>query len=219
MNLKKILIIIFLLFIFLGVFLWLQKKFFQNDFKSQFSDAATATLLHLGFYPAKYARPLTPIRLKNMDDQEVYLSDFSPHWQLINFGYMFCPDICPINLRLLSEIETIWAERHPEIKLQVTHITFDPKRDTPDRLHVYLEHINPNIVGLSGELVNIHQLAKQVNFAFVHGESDEYGNYFIAHSDSIALLNPRGQYMGLFKGPYDKEKMLKVLAMLTSLGP
>jgi len=135
-------------------------------------------------------------------------------WQLVNFGYMFCPDICPINLRLMSEVKKEWDAEEKVTDFDITHITFDPERDTPDRLSKYLDYIDTNYIGLTGDLEEIRKVAQQLNTIFIHEKPDEYGNYFITHSDSIALLNPQGQYVGLFKGPYDKDNMVKALEYL-----
>ena len=129
---------------------------------------------------------------------------------MINFGYMFCPDICPINLEFMGEVKTAWDAKAAE-SLAITHITFDPERDTPEKLSPYLNYIDENLVGLTGELEEIRKIATQLNTVFIFEEPDQYGNYFITHSDSIALLNPEGQYVGLFKGPYDKDKVLSLI--------
>ncbi len=164
----------------------------------------------LGFFPFKQARDLANVELKTLTGDATTLAAASNQWQLVNFGYMFCPDICPINLRLLSDIKKEWAAGS-DGELTVTHITFDPARDTPDRLAKYLDYINPDFLGLTGELADIRTVAQQLNTVFIYEQPDEYGNYFITHSDNIALLNPNGQYVGLFKAPYNKKNMLRVL--------
>jgi protein SCO1/2 len=49
---------------------------------------------------------------------------------------------------------------------------------------------------------------------FIFEQPDERGHYFITHSDSMALVNPQGEYVGLFKGPYNKDNMLQALGVL-----
>ncbi len=176
-------------------------------------------LADLGFYQFKTPRELAPVPLMDLSGQPLTLSDNSPDWQLVNFGYMYCPDICPQNLAVLSEFKTLWQAHMPADKtLRLTHITFDPERDTPENLSHYLAYIDSDLVGLTGELENIRRLAQQLNMVFIHGKPDQYGNYFISHSDSIALLNKQGHFVGLFKGPYDKQAMLKVMQTLIAQG-
>jgi protein SCO1/2 len=168
----------------------------------------------LGFFKFDNARALAPIPLEDLEGNEAMLATHTDRWQLVNFGYMFCPDICPINLQLMSEVKTIWDTTHTEKTFDIINITFDPARDTPDRLSQYLNYIDPTYIGFTGELENIRKVAQQLSTVFIHEKPDEYGNYFVTHSDSIAVLNPKGEYVGLFKGPYDKDNILKALELL-----
>lgn len=175
------------------------------------SETKPEDLSHLGFYQFNQARALNDAPLQDLEGNAVMLTKRHQDWQLVNFGYMFCPDICPINLSLLSEVKTQWDETHSTTPLRVTHITFDPVRDTPENLAKYLHYMDPSFEGFTGDLENIRQLATQLNVVFIHESADEYGNYLITHSDTIALLNPEGKFVGLFKGPYEKDKFLQVL--------
>ena len=168
-------------------------------------------LIELGFFQFDEPRALTPIDLMDLQGVSATLTNRHNHWQLVNFGYMFCPDICPVNLRFINQLTTAWAEVNADTVIKMVHITFDPQRDTPEKLRQYLDYYNPEYTGLSGSLDNIRQLAQQLSVLFIHEEPDEYGNYFISHSDSIALLNPAGEYVGMFKGPYDIDKAMAVL--------
>ena len=170
-------------------------------------------LVELGFFKFDRARALAPIELEDLSGNKTTLANRHEHWQLVNFGYMFCPDICPVNLQLMSDIKTVW-DASSKAPFEITHITFDPARDTPDRLSKYLSYINPEYTGFTGELDDIRKVAQQLSTVFIHEKPDEYGNYFITHSDSIALINPRGEYVGLFKGPYNKDNVLKALELL-----
>ena len=179
--------------------------------------AGKEALVERGFYQFSKPRDLAPVPLKNLEGDNVTLTDRHKQWQLVNFGYMFCPDICPINLRFMSDIKGVWDQANKALPLAITHITFDPERDTPDKLQPYLEYHNSHYDGLTGELENIRKVAQQLNVIFIHEKPDQYGNYFISHSDSIALLNPQGQYIGMFKGPYNDrnvDEIVKTLGMV-----
>ena len=172
---------------------------------------------NLGFYQFDSPRNIAPVPLKDLQGKEVTLIDRHQQWQLVNFGYMFCPDICPINLRFISDIKTAWDTEKGTIPFAITHITFDPERDTADRLEKYLNYHNTSYDGLTGDLANIRKVAQQLNTVFIDEKPDEYGNYFITHSDSIALINPKGQYVGLFKGPYNSYNIDNVIQVLRSV--
>jgi protein SCO1/2 len=74
--------------------------------------------------------------------------------------------------------------------------------------------MDPSFYGLTGELEDIQRVSQQLSMVFRHEKADELGHYFISHSDAMALINPQGQYVGLFKGPYQKTKMLQALELL-----
>jgi len=212
MNAKKITIVLLFLFTLLVALVVVFQQGGISVFKG--SSSQRDDLVKLDFYLFDQSRKLAPMTLNTLDGEDVTLASAADQWQLVNFGYMYCPDICPINLRLMSELKQEWDAGNNSTSFAITHITFDPERDTPDRLSKYLEYINPAYIGLSGELENIRKVAQQLNTIFIHETPDEYGNYFVTHSDSIAVLNPAGEYVGLFKGPYNKENMTKALEHL-----
>ena len=170
-----------------------------------------------GFFLFKQPRDVAAVPLSNLQGETVTLSGRHNQWQLVNFGYMFCPDICPVNLRFISDIKLAWDAAHADQPLAITHITFDPARDTVANLSQYLDHHNPDYDGLTGDLDNIRQVAKQLNVIFLYEQPDEYGNYFISHSDSIALINPQGQFVGMFKGPYNDYNLEQAVEILASV--
>ncbi|MGH1486426.1 MAG: SCO family protein [Cellvibrionaceae bacterium] len=174
-------------------------------------------LAELGFYRFDSPRNIAPVVLKDLKGEKVTLIGRHEQWQLVNFGYMFCPDICPVNLRFISDIKKAWDAENSQNPFAITHITFDPERDTADRLEKYLDYHNTSYDGLTGDLENIRKVAQQLNTVFIHEKPDEYGNYFITHSDSIALINPKGQYVGMFKGPYDNYNIDSVVEVLSSV--
>lgn len=55
--------------------------------------------------------------------------DFPGSFQLISFGYTFCPDICPTTLAEMSLIMDKLGKQAE--RLQPLFVTVDPERDTP----------------------------------------------------------------------------------------
>jgi len=174
-------------------------------------------LLPLKFFLFDQPRQVAEMPLSNLSGEPKPFGQHVDGWRLVNFGYMSCPDICPINLSLLSDIKNEWDDESFASglpALNIMHVTFDPVRDTNELLGQYLNYMHPHFYGLTGDLSHIRRLAQELSFVFFHEKPDEEGNYFITHSDSMALINPQGQYVGMFKGPYQKENMIAALKIL-----
>ncbi len=217
MSEKKFSLFIPVAILILAVIAALGFRLYQ-DMQAKSAANQRRELAALKFYPFKEPRPLNNTSLDNLQGLSKPVTQHMEGWRLVNFGYMYCPDICPLNLASLNTLKTAWDELDNGTSLDVLHITFDPARDTPELLSQYLNHFNPSFYGLTGNLDNIRKVAQQLHMVFIHEKPDENGHYFISHSDSIALLNPQGQYVGSFKGPYNTDNMIKALQRVTSKG-
>ena len=92
--------------------------------------------------------------------QAVSHEDFRGRWQLIAFGYTFCPDICPTTLVEMAAIMKALGEQAG--KLQPLFISVDPERDKPEALKAYTEFFDPRIIGLSGSPALIARAARNI---------------------------------------------------------
>lgn len=139
------------------------------------------------------AQPFTPENLKGK-------------WSMVFFGFTFCPDICPTTMALLNRFYARQLGGQYGDDLQIIMVSVDPARDTPEKLHTYVEYFNPDFVGVTGEFLALHNFATQLNipFAKVPGGGK---NYTVEHSGNVALINDRGHYVGFFRSPLDLEKL------------
>lgn len=146
--------------------------------------------------------PFTPERLKGQ-------------WTLAFFGFTHCPDICPMAMadlaRLVDSLPPALAEQ-----TQVLLVTLDPARDTPEVLAEYLGHFNEDFVGVTGEFLSLKRLASETNVAFSKVTLDDGDDYTVDHSGNIVLFNPRGDYHGFFKPPFETEQMRKHYEQIVS---
>lgn len=182
-----------------------------------------AVAMGLIVYKVTKPRILTPVELRNYDAivfekprqfSDITLTDHNGNdftraqlqgkWSLIFFGFTHCPDICPMTL---LELHRLLPDLPEDVRknTQVILVTLDPARDTPQVLKEYVAAFNPNFIGVTGEFLTIRRFANEVNVAFAKVTQGE--DYTVDHSGNLVLINPRGDYHGFFKPPFDTEKL------------
>jgi len=170
-------------------------------------------LKDLGLYLIEPARNMGSYRLTDTNQNEFQIRDFEGKWNVLFFGFTFCPDICPITMSMLSSLEKEMSQEELD-RIRIFMVTVDPERDSPEHLKKYLENFSKNFIGLTGGLDQIYNFATRVNAPFnpVSNSPDPY--YTVDHIGSLVLINPRGQYAGFFRAPHDQEKIKKALSEL-----
>ena len=124
--------------------------------------------------------------------------DFRGSFQLIAFGYTFCPDICPTTLAEISLIMEKLGDRAEQ--LQPLFVTVDPERDTPELLRSYTAYFHPRIIGLTGSPELVRRVADHFKVRYEkHWEPGaEKDKYSVDHSAGMYLLGPDGGFLGKF---------------------
>ena len=124
--------------------------------------------------------------------------DFPRHFQLITFGYTFCPDICPTTLQEMSEVLKQLGDEAGRI--QPLFISVDPERDTLEQLGSYVAFFDKRILGVTGSPALVKRAAE--NFKVRYEKVSEPGadphNYAVDHSAGMYLLAPGGQFITRF---------------------
>lgn len=124
--------------------------------------------------------------------------DFAGNFQLITFGYTYCPDICPTTLGEMSLIMKRLGDLSD--KLQPIFITIDPERDTAPTLARYTAFFHPRVIGLTGSPALIRRVAD--NFKVRYEKHYEAGGdplrYSVDHSAGMYLLGPDGTFVTKF---------------------
>jgi len=138
-------------------------------------------------------------------------------WTLAFFGFTECPDICPM---AMAELARTMEELPPELaeRTQVLLVTLYPARDTPEVLAEYVPYFHEDFVGVTGEFLTLKRLANEVNVAFAKvTQSDD--DYTVDHSGNIVLFNPKGDYHGFFKPPFDPTKLAEHYTSIVTAFP
>lgn len=136
-----------------------------------------------------------PFTLTNQDGQRVTDKDFAGRFQLIYFGYTFCPDVCPTELNTMSlALQQIGSR----VRIVPIFITIDPARDTPETLKAYLSSFGSDFVGLTGSDDEIAAVAKEYRVYYKKSDGDD-ANYGMDHTSLLYLMAPNGKLVALFR--------------------
>lgn len=143
------------------------------------------------------------------------LESLKGRWNLLFFGYTYCPDICPMTLMHMNKM---WKQLSDKEKayINVVLVSVDPARDTPDSMKSYMDYFNPDFIALTGNPEGMQALAGQLN-AFYARVDREDGGYLMDHSANIVLVSPDGEYRGYVEPPHDPARMLTIVRGLLGL--
>jgi protein SCO1/2 len=111
---------------------------------------------------------------------------------LLYFGYLSCPDACPIHMAVLGNVfEQLPGEARDHI--DVVFVTTDPTRDSPAELRAYLDAFDPSFIGLTGstEALRDAQVAAGVPVAVAEPTVDN-GNYLVGHATQVLVFDRDG---------------------------
>jgi protein SCO1/2 len=160
-----------------------------------------------GAWMYKPPRKVNEFNLRDHNGADFTHANLEGKWTLLYVGYTSCPDVCPTTLAMLAKLKKELAGTEAEKNTQVVLISADPERDTVDRLKQYVTYFDPQFVGVTGDFLDLQRFATNLSFAFTKVPGSDPNNYLIDHGANIALINPRGDYEGFFKPPFDVAKV------------
>lgn len=149
-------------------------------------------------------RALYPFELKDHNNTKFDLDRLQDKWTFVFFGYTSCPDICPTTLHVLSSVQTLLKDETNDdpANRQVVFISVDPKRDTPESLATYVSYFNSNFIGATAEKEDIDNLARQFGAGYSFEAETSPGQYLVAHTSAIFLVDPYGRLVATFSQPH-----------------
>jgi protein SCO1/2 len=149
-------------------------------------------------------------------------------WQLLNYGYTSCPDVCPTVLSVLSRLDE--SLKHQEYSdLEILFYSIDHERDTTAHLAKYLKYFNTNFIGLTyvGKMkksaeafetslgmiykLTVVQSKGADNLTSENNTGDainDFKSYSVSHGFMLYLINPEGKLQAVFKPQVDSNGLL-----------
>lgn len=124
--------------------------------------------------------------------------DFRGRFQLITFGFVSCPDVCPTTLLQFKNVLDALGDKAE--RLQAIFVTVDPERDTGAVLLEYTRAFDVRILGLTGSSELVRRAAD--NFRFKYEKVREPGAapnaYTMNHTAGMVLLDAQGRFIARF---------------------
>jgi protein SCO1 len=137
------------------------------------------------------------------DGKTVSDKDYVGQYRIVYFGYTFCPDVCPVDLRnLMLGMKALEAkDRELARQIQPLFFTTDPDRDTPAVLTEYTNAFHPRLIGLTGSAAQVATNQKTFAVFAAKGEARPNGGYLIDHSRVAYLFGKNGEPIAIL--PHD----------------
>lgn len=139
---------------------------------------------------------------------DVSLSDYRKKAVLLYFGFINCPDACPVTL-------SNWTKAFNKLNIteqnqvQGIMVSIDPERDTVKELELFTEFFHKNIIGITGTIEELKRITKLYNTNFEAAPHEPGENYGVEHSVQVYIIDPFGILRGVLNFNASPEKLLK----------
>ena len=133
--------------------------------------------------------PIRPDRLRG-----------KPWWVFL--GYAKCRTMCPTVLSQAAEAQRAIEERGAEPPT-LLFVSLDPS-DADQDVAKFVSTFGDNLIGATGQLDEIHELARTLDTSF---RDDPSAPGEILHSGAIFVLNDRAEVVGRFSPPHDLDTL------------
>lgn len=150
--------------------------------------------------PLEGAKIGGPFTLVDQDGKTRTDRDFAGKYRIVYFGYTFCPDVCPVDMRNLAQGYRAFANANPEKGKRVVPIfvSVDPERDTPAILKQFVSVFDPAVVGLTGTKAQIDAVTKAYAVPYqLNKKSPTDDAYLVDHGRAAYLMDPDGKPVAL----------------------
>lgn len=137
---------------------------------------------------------------------------FSGHWTLLYTGYTFCPDVCPMELNILAQLMPKLHQALPKVSWQVVFLSVDPARDSPARMHEYLQYFDPSFIGITGDRDAINAVTGAVKAGYqIAPHKQGAQDYEVSHDTAFRLISPNGRMVAILPSPHHIPDMTRAL--------
>lgn len=165
------------------------------------------------YFPA--SSPLKPFTLVDHDGEPFGPERFKGQWDVIYFGYTFCPDACPMTLSYLAKAKQLIDAQGGDDQVNYWLVSVDPQRDTPERLKEYIRHFDPTFKAATGEREQLDEVSGEMYVIYRINEPEPGESYYLVdHSSSLVVISPNAEVQALLTAPQTPESIAADLAKI-----
>ena len=156
--------------------------------------------------------------LEGSNGKQVSLRDHLGKLVILEFGYTFCEEVCPVTLAHLTEVYKKLGSAARDV--QLIYVTVDPERDSPERLREHLGAFNSSFLGVTGKRDELEAVQKAYGVVAKHVVSRNQAlAYAVDHSSSLYLVDRQGKLRGLVPFGTPASDIVHDLEILLNMKP
>lgn len=159
--------------------------------------AANEALAASGITGVQLIRPTKPVSdftLMSHTGDRVSLSDFRGQQVVLFFGYTHCPDVCPLTM---NEVRQVQESLDNPDDVAFLFVTVDGERDTTDIVSRFVDTQGVDVTGLIGDEAVLESI--QPDYGLYYQLNLDEGQYYtVDHTASMFWVNEVGELTGVF---------------------
>jgi len=136
-------------------------------------------------------RAIADAELTNEEGRTVRLQELRGRVAFVLFGFTNCADVCPLAMERLGLLRDSGSLNAADVAYVM--ISVDGERDTPAAMKAFLARYPEEFIGLTAASNRVAPIAEQFSAAFYQGAHSAHGQYDVAHSPQIFVLDAAGK--------------------------
>ena len=210
MTIKKNIILI-------GLFIFIVLSLFINKLTTP-RVLSTNELLINGLFLFENPKQISDFSFYSANGEVFNKTNLNDKWTLMYFGFTRCPDECPTTMYQISKLIKVLREKEfPLNDKQWVLVSIDPERDSPEDINKYAKGFDASFIGVSNTRPMLLNLATQLSVNNVMPSGDKMDHSHLDnHVNNIILLNPKGEFAGVFRPPFDISRLSLTYQSITS---
>jgi protein SCO1/2 len=118
----------------------------------------------------------------------------------------------------LQALKATWSDlgsRHLQKAVQITFVSVDPERDTPELLGKYVGFFSPDFVAATGSDEQLTALTRALGLVYSRTKNAQ-GAIEVDHSGSAVIIDPQGRLVGILRPPIAPKEAAADIATLVA---